>query len=108
MKYYKELTTQEKELISLIQEVGYGQMEFVFIENGSAVFTADTQKVSNIKLSGNENLHVGSRPDGDFQLKHEHIALIKAIRKRTIGVIRKIKVRSGLPTDVIMAEGVMS
>lgn len=103
-----ELRKREKELIAMFQEIGFGQMEFVFIKDGAAVFTEATQKVSNIKLSGNDYRHVGTRPDGDFQLKQEHLNLIETIRKTTLGMIRQIKVSNGLPTNVVIAEGVRS
>lgn len=103
-----ELTKREQKLISMVQGIGFGQMEFVSIKDGAAIFTEATQKVSNIKLSGNDYRHVGSRPDGDFQLKQEHLNLIETIRKTTCGMIRQIKVSNGLPTNVVMAEGVMS
>ena len=106
--YYRELSKMEQQLIKTISEVSFGQMEFVSIKDGAAIFTEATQKVSNIKLSGNDYRHLGTRSDGDFQLKPEHLNLIETIRKTTNGIIRQIKVSNGLPTNVVMAEGVMS
>lgn len=103
--FLRELSKQEQSLIISIQEVGFGHIEFVTVKDGKPVFTEETQKVANIKLSGMDERHIASRTDGDFQLKKEQDLLIQTIRRQKNGVIRSIKVYNGLPTDMVMAEG---
>lgn len=95
-----KLSESRLRLLRLMQEVNYGKILKLSIEDGEPIYVPPPLCVKDWKLD-TENL---SRPElelPDFALKKQHHRLFHVFATIGNGTIDEIHVREGLPTRVV-------
>ena len=90
------LTPNRKRLLELMQRLGFGSIEELYVLDGDPVMDPPPRIVRDIKLGG-EN---GPRPElevDDFALKKKVIEFFKELDELQNGTVDRIEIRHGLP-----------
>ena len=101
---FKQLDQREQKLLSLIQSIGYGRLEKLTVQNGYAVFTADSRKICSRKIGAEKFQHNMTRADGDFILNDKYVELLSIVRATADGIINVIQIQAGLPVSLEIEE----
>lgn len=102
----KELDVRDQKLFALMQQIDFGRLEHLDLQNGFAVSTAQSRKVSSRKLGKESAPHRNSRIDGNFILTDKHISFLENIKTAGSGHIVVIQIQNGLPVSMELAEGI--
>lgn len=98
----RALNPSERRLIKIIDQLGFGCVEGLWIQQGQPCFTRAPRIVQEIKL-GSETDRSGppsDRPDGNFTPKKEFESLFGQLSGISDGIV-DIDVRHSLPFRVI-------
>jgi len=90
------LTIPEQQLIRLMQEINFGQIMDLQIQDGQPVMTPRPRVIYGIKIGGDN----GRRPEsqgGDFQLRHEVTELLGHLQRIYHGKVHELVIKHGLP-----------
>lgn len=97
MQVFKSnLSPDHRKLLELMQNINFGRIENILVEDGRPVITADTLVEREVKLGGVN----GPRPEldnQDFALKQAQVELFNHIAQMEDGRISRIEVKHGLP-----------
>ena len=99
------LTSKEKWLVELMQNVNFGRIIGLAVKGGEPIFNPHPQVIREIKFGG-EN---GQRPElksRDFVLKAQTIELLENLSRLEDGTIVTIEVKHGLPFSMSYEETV--
>ena len=94
----RDLSSSERSLVSLLQQLGFGRLESVKIRGGAVVLEPSPTLVQVLKFGAVES-HPPSR-SADFELKKSMADLFEYIRGVDDGEIRCLEVRHGLPFSI--------
>lgn len=100
---FAALPADDQWLIRQLQEIGFGRLSFS-TRAGSANPASGFHIAHTRKLNGVENI---KRPECalvDFELRDEHLALLRHIKSLPDGTTISVKVALGLPTSTIDIE----
>lgn len=100
--FKKDLSPGRQRLILLCQQLNFGRVCELRIENGEPLFEPPPSVVHDWKLDGD----CGSRAEitfSDFALKQQHQRLLEAIDAVGDGMLDEIHIRSGLPCRLIFS-----
>ena len=89
-------------LIEAMQQLSFGRIENLAIQNGEPVFSPPPRLIQDIKLGAGEN---GPRPElyrEDFMLRSSVIELFHHLERIGSGNIAAIEVRHGLPFRIVI------
>ena len=91
----RDLSLAERELVRLLQDVGFGRLECIRIRGGAVVFDPSPTVVRVMKFgTGETPLSIRS---ASFELKKSVAELVGYIRGVEEGEIQSLEVRHGLP-----------
>ena len=105
---YSELNDREKNLFSIMREIGFGRIENHKVRNGQIESTAASRKISTMTFDREDALHTSSRQDGNFILSEKHLRFLKKLRLIGNGTIQSILIQAGLPVRAEIEETVTS
>jgi hypothetical protein len=91
-----DLRPSERVLVSTLNELQFGRLEFVRIADGEVVLDPRPTTIRAVKF-GSEEPAKFHPPSDEFQLKRSVIKLIEFIRSISAGEIRSLEVRHGMP-----------
>ena len=97
------LTPTRKRLVKLMQEINYGRIEGLQIQNGEPMFKPPPKVVRKIKIGGENGPKTGFR-SGDFSLKSKLTEFFEHLAAPGSGTISKIEVQGGLPFSIEIEE----
>lgn len=90
------LSPDHQKLLELMQNINFGRIENILVEDGRPVITTDTRVEREIRLGG----VIGSRPElesKNFALKQAQVEMFNLIAQMDEGCISRIEVKHGLP-----------
>jgi hypothetical protein len=91
-----QLTSQQRQLVELMQDINFGRICNLPIQDGVPVFSADTLIEREIKFGGQN----GPRPEldqDDFVLKQEVMVMLDHIAQIIDGCVGSLEIKHGLP-----------
>lgn len=97
------LSSARRELVALMQGIGFGRIENLAIRSGEPVFDPPPRVIREVKF-GSEN---GPRPErgaGDFALKAQVVELLRLMDELGDATFEVLEVKHGLPFRVLVAE----
>jgi len=100
-----ELTPARRRLVELMQDVRYGRIEGLRIEDGEPVL-APPPTVVRLYLFGRANTPAEARGSGNFLLKWKVTELFEAFDRERSFSIQELMIDDGLPVRMTVAEGV--
>ena len=98
---YQRLSPSQQNLVRQMQEINFGRIEHLHVQNGQPIFTPMPKIVREVKFGG-EN---GTRPEAtcnDFMLKAQVVDLFKYVGGITNGVIELLEIKHGLPFRMLV------
>ena len=99
------LSTQQKRLLELMQEVNFGRIKKLAVHKGEPVFNPSPHVIRDIKIGG-ENSPRRELEANDFVLKKEVIEFFAQINQLGNGTVEQIKIKHGLPFQMSIEEKV--
>jgi hypothetical protein len=94
------LTTAQRQLVELLQQLNFGRLERLRVKNGQPTFEPRPHIIKKLKIGGGDN---APRPESnlaDFWLKQQTAEMLQAISDLGDGVVLSIDVRHGLPFSI--------
>jgi hypothetical protein len=92
----RNLSRPKRWIVERCQQINFGCLTF-YVRGGEPDFTQPHHISRTIRLAGGDN---GPRPElasTDFELRHEHIALLSQLERLPDGMRVRVKVTHGLP-----------
>ena len=90
-----ELTSSERNLLTLISQIGFGRLENLELQNGTVVTVPASRRVRTYKP---ERGHADRKPaTGTFMLKDCQAEFLNRLHTVGNGIIRSIVIQDGLP-----------
>ena len=99
---YSNLTSEDKNILSLMKTIDYGRLEHLIIQDGHITKTKDSRMVRSIRFDA---MNVVREADKDFLLTEKHIKFFDDVRKIGNAVINTIQIQAGLPVSMEIAKG---
>jgi len=94
-----DLSESERQLVELLQDVGFGWIEELYIRDGKPVFDPPPRVIVTVKMK-RENRAREEASLRDFSLKQSVVLLFLLMRQIGDGKLLLIQVRHGLPVTV--------
>jgi hypothetical protein len=92
----RDLSSPRRHLISLMQRINFGRIEYLLIQGGNPVLTPPPTVVRELKFSG-ENGPRQETGRTDFELKEQHRELFRILDEVGDGTITVLTIKHGLP-----------
>ena len=99
----RSLSVAQTRLVQIIQELGFGRIERLSIQNGHPNFDQPPRITQEIKL-GSQSEHRPGNTNGDFTLKQEFVILFNELSRLRDGVV-DLEVRHRAPFRLILERG---
>lgn len=97
------LSETQIQLLNLMQEINFGRIESLAVQDGKPTFNPTPVIVREIKFGSGQCTSPGERPDC-FALKSQCVELFHEINKISNGLIESIEVKHGLPFRMVIKE----
>ncbi len=97
------LSPARRRLLELLQQVNFGRVEFLAVQDGEPVFDPPPRVIREIKFGGDN----GPRPErdaADFALKAQLVELFRCFDQVGDGTIEVLEIKHGLPFRLMVAE----
>lgn len=95
------LSRGRRRLVSLIQDVGFGQIQGLTVRKGEPVFEPMPRVLRSIRL-GQPRGDSTEHPTGNFALKTEVADMLVRLSELRDGVVHRIDVKNGLPLSLVV------
>ncbi len=95
------LTGARKQLVELMQNVYFGRIEQLVVQNGEPVLEPRPRIIREIKIGG-ENALDSDRCTKDFLLRSQVRQFFLELLRLGDGVVQRVEVKHGLPFRVIV------
>ena len=107
MKSRTDLSTPERELLSLMRGVWFGRLEGLVVAGGRPVLPP-AQAVRHLRFGATEPVTALPDAGADFELKKEMVEFLAFLRNLGDGEVKRVDVRYGLPVSAELDGGAVS
>lgn len=97
------LSPLRRRLLEKMQDVNFGRILNIEIQNGEPAFTPLTRVERQIRFGGENHPRPETRLD-DFPLKAGIVELFETIERMGSGMIQKLEIKGGLPLGMTIDE----
>ncbi|MEZ6193260.1 MAG: hypothetical protein R3C45_18460 [Phycisphaerales bacterium] len=95
---YRQLRQNQRELVDLMSEIGFGRIEQLIVQAGQPVFSPPPRVVREFKLELEDAEAGGIATATDYALKAQVRCLLRRLTQLGHGRVESIAVAHGLPT----------
>ena len=100
-----ELSAARTRLVEMMQQIGFGRVDDLVVQDGEPVFNPMPRIIQDIKL-GAENVARPQPDSADFTLRSQVIELFAHLTELGNGTVQSIEVRHGLPFRLLVQRSV--
>ena len=90
------LSKRQQGLVELMQHLNFGRITF-HVRGGEPDFSQMYRTLRTVKLSSGKNGPRQETASADFELRKEHVALLKQLKNTSNGSRLTVEVKHGLP-----------
>lgn len=95
-----ELSAPNRWLVERCQHINFGSISF-HVRGGEPDLGRAHSRVRTLKIAGGANDPRPEVASDDFELRHEHVALLEQLKKLPNGTRVRVKIAHGLPGSSI-------